>query len=54
MIPFKIRISDTTSQAHLRYGGGLIVNPETGSPADNTGDGLLMVDTAKEEFLLAG
>ncbi len=50
--PVTIRISDRSSQAHLRFGGGLIVNPETGNPADNTGDGLLVIDTAREEFLL--
>ncbi len=47
-----IRISDRGSQAHLRWCGGLIIDVEDGSPADNTGDGLLMIDTAREEFLL--
>ncbi len=51
-IPFKVRISDTTSGPQLRWGGGLILNPETGSPADNSGHGLMMIDLEKEEFLL--
>ncbi len=36
----------------LEFGGGLIVNPESGNPPDNTGDGLLVIDTAKTLFLL--
>ncbi len=36
----------------LEFGGGLLVNPETGNPVDNTGDGFLLIDTAKTSFLL--
>lgn len=38
----------------MQWFGGLIVNLETGTPSDNTGDGLLMIDTEKEEFFLVG
>ncbi len=36
----------------LEFGGGLLVNPELGNPVDNTGDGMLLIDTAKTLFLL--
>ncbi len=48
-IPFKIRISDTTSGPQLEFGGGLVVN-EVVDASD--GEGLLMVDVEKQEFLL--
>ena len=51
--PHPLIIAFRKSQASLPHGGGLIVNPESGNPVDNTGDGLLLIDTAKTAFLLA-
>jgi len=50
--PRPLIIAFRKSQASLPFGGGLIVNPESGNPVDNTSDGLLVIDTAKTSFLL--
>ena len=50
--PHPLIIAFKKSQASLPFGGGLLVNPESGNPVDNTSDGLLVIDTAKTSFLL--
>ena len=49
--PNVIRIATLVGQPEPRFGGGLIVNPQTPpNAADNKGDGLLLI--GDDEFLL--